>query len=493
MSVSVVRRLPVVGRSFSDAPARGGLWGLVHQYFPNDYPLSEPLPGVPDTVDAKSVARGATKVTSLPNGVRVCSVENDTDLVCNISAFVRGGVAAETRDTWGASSVLLGQTFKATDRMSTIAVQNAFDRRGATTNVGLEPTSMQFTSEFLHEHASEIISLFADSLCKPAFNPHDINQSKLFVRDLRGHSANPVDQNSSAHDDAFTRELLLRAAFRRQCYARPSMKAPFLNVNADALRAYHSEVMKGGNVVVTGSGMSHEELISIVKSSAFAGLPSGQTNFPKAEYHGGSIFRSTTEDPEADVHVAVGFKSCGMSDEDVVAVNTLAVLLGGGASFSAGGPGKGMHTRIYRNVLSQPFVRMAAANNEILTNDAGVFYVAGSAQGEQGGAMLQLITHQLAQLAEKGNIQAEETSRAKALFKGNLLGALENSATRCYDVGAQVLFAGRRIEPEEAVKKIDALRPEDLHRVAQRVLSSKPTVAAFGYVDAVEDVNIDAL
>ena len=37
----------------------------------------------------------------------------------------------------------------------------------------------------------------------------------------------------------------------------------------------------------------------------------------------------------------------------LVPTSVLQQLLGGGSSFSAGGPGKGMYTRLYRDVLNQ--------------------------------------------------------------------------------------------------------------------------------------------
>lgn len=40
-----------------------------------------------------------------------------------------------------------------------------------------------------------------------------------------------------------------------------------------------------------------------------------------------------------------------VTDPDFIAFCVLQSLLGGGGSFSAGGPGKGMFTRLYLNVL----------------------------------------------------------------------------------------------------------------------------------------------
>lgn len=52
-------------------------------------------------------------------------------------------------------------------------------------------------------------------------------------------------------------------------------------------------------------------------------------------------------------HVGIGFESCSYTDPKFVSACVLHSLLGGGGSFSAGGPGKGMYTRLYLNILNQ--------------------------------------------------------------------------------------------------------------------------------------------
>ena len=50
----------------------------------------------------------------------------------------------------------------------------------------------------------------------------------------------------------------------------------------------------------------------------------------------------------------LGLEACGHSDEDsLVKFCVMNSMLGGGGSFSAGGPGKGMYTRLYTNVLNR--------------------------------------------------------------------------------------------------------------------------------------------
>ena len=40
-------------------------------------------------------------------------------------------------------------------------------------------------------------------------------------------------------------------------------------------------------------------------------------------------------------------------ESDFIATCVLNMMMGGGGSFSAGGPGKGMYTRLYLNVLNR--------------------------------------------------------------------------------------------------------------------------------------------
>ena len=52
-------------------------------------------------------------------------------------------------------------------------------------------------------------------------------------------------------------------------------------------------------------------------------------------------------------HMALGLKSVSYSDPYFIPACVLNIMMGGGGSFSAGGPGKGMYSRLYTNVLNK--------------------------------------------------------------------------------------------------------------------------------------------
>ena len=77
-------------------------------------------------------------------------------------------------------------------------------------------------------------------------------------------------------------------------------------------------------------------------------------------------------------HVAVSLESSSYSDKDFFAFAVLNSLMGGGGSFSAGGPGKGMYTQLYLRVLNQHhWVYHAQALNHAYS-DSGIFCLFGS-------------------------------------------------------------------------------------------------------------------
>lgn len=52
-------------------------------------------------------------------------------------------------------------------------------------------------------------------------------------------------------------------------------------------------------------------------------------------------------------HVVIALEGVSHQDPDFIPACVLNMMMGGGGSFSAGGPGKGMYTRLYTNVLNR--------------------------------------------------------------------------------------------------------------------------------------------
>ncbi|KAL1997031.1 hypothetical protein VTN49DRAFT_7896 [Thermomyces lanuginosus] len=213
-----------------------------------------------------------------------------------------------------------------------------------------------------------------------------------------------------------------------------------------------------------------------------------------AHYTGGFTSLPPIPPPPNPMHprlsyIHLAFEALPISSPDIYALATLQTLLGGGGSFSAGGPGKGMYSRLYTNVLNQHgWVESCVAFNHSYT-DSGLFGISASCSPTRTPQMLEVMCRELHALTQDSGysaLQLQEVNRAKNQLRSSLLMNLESRMVELEDLGRQVQVHGRKIGVKEMCDRIDALTVHDLRRVARQVFgglvenkgkgTGKPTV-----------------
>jgi processing peptidase subunit alpha len=174
----------------------------------------------------------------------------------------------------------------------------------------------------------------------------------------------------------------------------------------------------------------------------------------------------------------VAFESADWHSKDLVATCVLQTLMGGGGSFSAGGPGKGMTSRLYENVLNQHGWVESASSFNLIYNDSGLFGVYGSCQATHLGSLADVFAKELTRMA--GPLTDTEFSRAKNQLKANGLMQLETRSMQLEDIGRQLLTYNKVATPAETCALVDSVTKEDVSRVARTLLKKKPAIAGLG-------------
>ena len=204
------------------------------------------------------------------------------------------------------------------------------------------------------------------------------------------------------------------------------------------------------------------------------------TNMP-AHYTGGFLSLPPLPPPAQPTlpdltYLHLAFEAVPIGADDIYALATLQTLLGGGGSFSAGGPGKGMYSRLYTNVLNQHgWVESCVAFNHSYT-DSGLFGISASCNPLRAWNMLEVMCRELQNLTlESGfsSLQTAEVNRAKNQLRSALLMNLESRMVELEDLGRQVQVYGKKIGVKEMCAKIDALTPKDLKKVARQVFGGQ--------------------
>ncbi|KAK2107559.1 hypothetical protein P7K49_012724 [Saguinus oedipus] len=134
------------------------------------------------------------------------------------------------------------------------------------------------------------------------------------------------------------------------------------------------------------------------------------------------------------------------------------MMTGRGGSFSAGGLGKGMFSRLYLNALNRHRWMYNATFYRHSYEDTGLLCIPASADP---GEMVEIITKEFIFMG--GTVDAVELERAKTQLTSMLMMNLES-----------------RPLPRALCTLLRNVTPEDLKRVASKVLRGKPVVATLG-------------
>jgi hypothetical protein len=97
-------------------------------------------------------------------------------------------------------------------------------------------------------------------------------------------------------------------------------------------------------VVLAGVGCAHEDLVKLADKYMSGTWGSGAAAPAKAAavYTGGQSIVEASHD-DGLTHVMLGWKAPSWNDSDLVTAAVLNLMMGGGGSFSSGGPGKVRH------------------------------------------------------------------------------------------------------------------------------------------------------
>ncbi|KAI0816676.1 putative mitochondrial processing peptidase alpha subunit [Xylaria sp. FL0064] len=214
-----------------------------------------------------------------------------------------------------------------------------------------------------------------------------------------------------------------------------------------------------------------------VRDSAVV-IPTLEEISAPARYTGGFI-SLPTQPPSSNPmqpafsHIHIAFEGLPIASKDIYALATLNTLLGGGGSFSAGGPGKGMYSRLYTNVLNQhAWVENCMAFNHSYT-DSGLFGISALCTPGRTQHMLDVMCQELRALTLDTGFSTlgdVEVRRAKNQLRSSLLMNLESRMVELEDLGRQVQVYGRKVPVQEMCRNIENLTVKDLRRVAKQVV-----------------------
>src|SRR5438477_3590961 len=222
-----------------------------------------PQPGPDPSFRFPSIARH-----TLPNGLKVRTLEHGGVPVVTFVLMIEGGLGADPPGKEGLASIAADMVDEGTGSLSAIDVSDALARIGAEYDVEVAPDATLFTVTTLARFAPRGAQLLSDLVVRPSMRETDFAR----VRQLR------LDRLRQLKD---LPPALAERAFMKLLY--PSHPYGHLAIGTDAaLRglqlsdvvAFHGATYRAADAtLVIGGSLQHSELIKIA-ADAFGAWPS---------------------------------------------------------------------------------------------------------------------------------------------------------------------------------------------------------------------------
>lgn len=415
-----------------------------------------------------SLTYGDIEVTTLPSGLRVATQAASSSPVVAMNIYVNTGSRYEPRELQGITNFTERMALQSTSNRTAFRFIREMGRSGVSVSNSTSREHFATSITATADKADIALGTLADLTLHPVFSASELHdEAHKYQEDIDNRVQIPdVQLNEALHSAAFSDETLGRPLH--------ASKETLHNFDSDTMKSWHQAFVTPSRSVVAAVGVDHANFVSKVKT-LFEKMPAdAQVPSAKAQYTGGEQ-RVVAHGYSGLTHVALGFQSPHWRTNEVYAACVLQTLLGGGGAFSTGGPGKGMHSRVYTTVLNKyPFESVNAFNS--IYSDNAIFGLYGVTSGAEAGKMTDVMVSTLQGMTK---VTEEEFERAKKQTLSKIIFALESSSQRADEIALSVGLYGK-YHINDTVNKLKSVTKADVESVAARIIKTPLTVATYG-------------
>jgi predicted Zn-dependent peptidase len=405
------------------------------------------------------------RITKLSNGLTVATDHMTSVETVSVGVYVDVGTRQEEAETNGVAHILEHMAFKGTTTRSARDIAEQIEAVGGQMNAHTGREQTAYYVKLLKEDLELGVDIIADILLNSVFAPDELERE-------RGVILQELGQVEDTPDDVIF-DRFGEVAYPDQAVGRPVLgRAEIIStLPRQALVDFRESFYGASRMVFCAAGrVDHDELVRLAQRRFSALRPVGSDGLRPARWQGGEY---REEDDLEQVHMTLGFPGVSYTDDDYWAANVLATMLGGG-----------MSSRLFQEVRERRGLCYAISAWSGSLVDGGSFGIYTGTGPEAVVELVPVLTEEL----KRASIAApmDEIARARAQIRAGLLMGLESTSARMDALGSQILTYGRPLPTEEIVARVNAVDGENIARVARRIFSGAPTMAAIGPIGRLE-------
>jgi predicted Zn-dependent peptidase len=238
----------------------------------------------------------------------------------------------------------------------------------------------------------------------------------------------------------------------------------------DDIAGFHDRWYRPSNLVVAAAGqLHHEEVLDAVVGLLGDG-PRGEA--PERAAPDSAVTPiSVVHRPTEQVHLALGWRSLAIGDDERYALTLANQVLGGGLS-----------SRLFQEVREERGLAYTVFSGPSAYSDTGSLSIYAGTVPERLDELIAVVQGVIDDLVANG-ITEDEHAVALGYVEGSMLLGLEDSGSRMTRLANGVVSRDEVIPIDEHLRRYRAVTRDDVHRVLRRVLEAPRAASVVGPLD----------
>lgn len=399
---------------------------------------------------------------TLPNGLRVLCEQLPHLRSVSMGVWVKAGSILEREHENGLSHLIEHMAFKGTGRRSAKQIAQEMDAVGGYLNAATSKLCTCYYAKVIDENLPLAADILSDIVRFPAIDPKELDKERNVVLEEISMT------DDSPEDVAY--DLIASAMFGRQPLGQTilgprELIASYTREDILAFRARHYSPM---NTCVAIAGNFDLNQVKDLMAQRFGDWTGGAGEiFPVNAVNQRSQTLTADKDTE-QAHICLGYRGKPLGDADAYPMAVFNSILGGG-----------MSSRLFQRIREESAMAYSVYSAPSAYPHCGDFTIYAAVSPRNVKIVLAQIDEETSLLVREGATQ-EEFDMAKAQLKGGFILGQESAYNRMNSMGSNMALMNRVITTDETIRRIEAVTPEDVRRVAAETLGGPRSQAFVG-------------
>ena len=399
---------------------------------------------------------------TLPNGLRVLCEQLPHLRSVSMGVWVKAGSILEREHENGLSHLIEHMAFKGTGRRSAKQIAQEMDAVGGSLNAATSKLCTCYYAKVIDENLPLAADILSDIVRFPAIDPKELDKERNVVLEEISMT------DDSPEDVAY--DLIASAMFGRQPLGQTilgprELISGYSREDILAFRARHYSPM---NTCVAIAGNFDLNQVKDLMAQRFGDWTGGAGEiFPVNAVNQRPQTLTADKDTE-QAHICLGYRGKPLGDADAYPMAVFNSILGGG-----------MSSRLFQRIREESAMAYSVYSAPSAYPHCGDFTIYAAVSPRNVKTVLAQIDEETSLLVREGATQ-EEFDMAKAQLKGGFILGQESAYNRMNSMGSNMALMNRVITTDETIRRIEAVTPEDVRRVAAETLGSPRSQAFVG-------------